>query len=85
MTWCGSSQYKTLSKFRLWTNIGIMSRLPRPKHTASRAAEGDGAEVFLKSQTLRDQILLQVWHVRHRVHVDILVIGQDKEDVRLRR
>lgn len=64
-------------------HIGVVGQPPRPEIDAGGTAEGNGAEVLIVGGSLIDDVLLQVGHVIDTVHLEILVIGENKDDVRL--
>lgn len=59
-----------------------MRRSSRPQIHPTRTANGDGAVVVLELRSFVDKVLVEQGHVVEAVHMDILVIGEDEDDVR---
>lgn len=64
-------------------DVGVVSGFAGPYTGTGWAAQGDGAMMVTEESSLLDQVFLHVWHVLQRVHVQILIVCQDKNDVRL--
>lgn len=62
-------------------DIGIMRRAACPERHARRAADGNRAKVSLKEGAPVGQMLLHKWHVIEGLHVQVLVVGQDEDNV----
>lgn len=62
-------------------DVGVVGELARPEVDAAGAADGDGAVVLGEGRALIHKVLLHQWHVVQRVHVRVLVVGQDEDDI----
>lgn len=63
------------------SDIMIVRRFPRPKRDTRRTAKGVGAKVVSKLGPLIRDEFPSKRHVFHGVHVQVLIIGQDQDDV----
>jgi hypothetical protein len=60
-------------------DICIVGSFPSPQTDSGWAAKGNCTEVSLVESSLVNQMLLNEGHVVQRVHMYVLVIGQDKD------
>jgi hypothetical protein len=58
-------------------------QLARPERDSGRAADGRGAVVALVESALVDEVLLDQGEIVQRLHVQVLVVRQDKHNVGL--
>ena len=63
--------------------IGVVWRFTSPQSHARRAAQSVGAEMIRERGTSVRDVLSHIGHVFQRVHVQVLVICEDKNDVGL--
>lgn len=66
-------------------DIGVVGELSGQDGDASWAADGGGAKVLLVERSTVDEMLVDQRNIVQRVHMKILVVGQNKDDIRPRR
>lgn len=64
-------------------DVGVMGRLARPHAYPRGTAKGHGAVMVSEESPMISNMLFQVRHMRKGVHMEVLVIGQDENDIRL--
>lgn len=62
-------------------DVGVVGGLSGQESHSRRAADGRGAKMLLEQCSLLNDVLVDVREVIQRVHVQILVISQDEDDV----
>ena len=64
-------------------DVGVVSGFPSQESHPRRAADGRCAKVLLEEGPLLGDVLVDMRQVIQRVHVQVLVIRQDEDNVRL--
>src|ERR1700761_8152190 len=67
------------------TNVGIVGCTASPKIDTARTANTDRAVMMIKQRALVDEILLHQWHILQTVHMPVLIVCQNEEDIRFLR
>ena len=74
--------------FTVWgadvCDVGVVGGSASPKIDARGTAKSDGAEVPLEGESLVNQVALEEGLISEGVKVNILIIGEDEDDVRSR-
>ena len=64
-------------------DVGVVRQPARQQGDTGRAADGRGAVVALVQSAFVDEVLLDQGDIVQRVHVQVLVVGQDEHNVGL--
>lgn len=62
-------------------DVGVMRRLARPKCHSRRATESGGAKVAFERRALVDEMFLDIRHVIQRLHMEVLIVRQNEDDI----